>query len=267
MYENMGLIGTYVTDTVQMLNCLIHEPGKRSGWSINSLSPFKDKVVAFDIFKVGTEDDLVNSGLFLAAATENGDSWTTVHHAFLPVVVPTTGSEKVPNFNFNSKFLGFVDFITCVDQNSIDVKWTTLPDSIGQKAINTLYVGTATERKAPQVPYLIFAGTKDFEKKAATFYIIDPSPNITDPWTPYSPDTSEDIIKDVQPASLGTAVSVGSASDRQDGLWVLSEKADRSDVLFYALDPVTTKKTNSLSTLRPGVGKVKSMWSSRNPWG
>ena len=104
------------------------------------------------------------------------------------------------------------------DENSIDVKWTTLPDPTGKEAINTLYVGTATERKSPQVPYLIFAGTEDFEKKAATFYIIDPSPNITDPWTPYSPDTSEDVIKDVQPASLGTAVSEGSASDRQDGL-------------------------------------------------
>ena len=78
---------------------------------------------------------------------------------------------------------------------------------------------------------------------------------------------SEDVIKDVQPASLGTAVLEGSASDRQDGLWVLSENADRSDVLFYALDPVTKKKTNSLSTLRPGVGKENSMWSSRNPWG
>ena len=142
-----------------------------------------------------------------------------------------------------------------------------MPDPTGKKAINTLYVGTATERKSPQVPYLIFAGTEDFGKKAATFYIIDPSPSITDPWTPYSPDTSEDVIEDVQPASLGTAVLEGSASDRQDGLWVLSEKADRSDVLFYALDPVIMKKTNSLSTMRPGVGKVKSMWSSRNPWG
>ena len=153
------------------------------------------------------------------------------------------------------------------DQNFIDIKWTTLPDPTGKKAINTMYVDTATERKAPQVPYLIFAGTEYFEKKAAAFYIIDPSTNITDPWTSYSPDTSEDIIKDVQPASLGTAVSEGSASDRQDGLWVFSEKAERSDVLFYAPDPVTTKKTNSLSTLRPGVGKVESMWSSRNPWG
>ncbi|KAL8835441.1 MAG: hypothetical protein Q9170_003318 [Blastenia crenularia] len=232
-----------------MLNCLIHEPGKRSGWSMNSLSPFKDKVVAFDIFKVGTEDDLSNSGLFLAVATKKDDGWTNVHHAFLPVSVTTTGSEKIPSLYFK------------------DVEWTTLPDPAGKKAINTLYIGTATDRKAPQAPYLIFAGTKEFEKKAATFYIIDPSSNITDPWTPYSPDTSEDIIKDVQPASLGTAVSEGSASDRQDGLWVLSEKADRSDVLFYGLDPVTTKKTNSLSTLRPAVGKVKSMWSSRNPWG
>ena len=250
-----------------MLNCLIHEPGKRSGWSMNSLSQFDDKVVAFDIFKVDTEDDLPNSGLFLAAATKKDDGWTAVHHAFLPVIVTTSGSEKVPSFDFNSEYLCFVDFITCVNQGSLDIKWTTLPDQTGKKAINTLYVGTSTERKAPQVPYLIFAGTKEFDKHAATFYIIDPSPNITDPWTPYSPDTSEDIIKDVQPASLGTAVSEGSASDRQDGLWVLSEKADRSDVLFYALDPVTTEKINSLSTLRPGVGPVTSIWSSRNPWG
>ncbi|KAL8823007.1 MAG: hypothetical protein Q9191_006270, partial [Dirinaria sp. TL-2023a] len=220
-----------------MLNCLIHEPGKRSGWSMNSVSPTKDKVVAFDVIKVGTEDDLTKSGLFLAAATQKDDGWTSVHHAFLPVIVTIAGSERFPSFDFKN------------------VTWTTLPDPTGRKAINTLYIGTAIQRKAPKAPYLIFAGTKEFEKKAATFYIIDPSPNITDPWTPYSPDTSEETIKDVQPASLGTAVSEGSASDRQDGLWVLSEKADRTDVLFYALDPVTTNKTNSLSTLRPGVGK------------
>ena len=182
-----------------------------------------------------------------------------MHHAFLPVIVTTTGSENLPTFDLKSKHSASVASMYVFDQNSIDVKWTTSPDPTSKKAINTLYVGTATERKAPQVPYLTFAGTQDFEKKAATFYIIDPSPNITDPWTLYSPDTSEDIIKDVQPASLGTAVSERSASDRQDGLWVLFEKADRSDVLFYALDPVTAKKTNSLSTLRPSVGKVKSM--------
>ena len=168
MYENFGLIGTYVTDTVQMLNCLIHEPGKRSGWSRNSLSPF-DKVVAFDIFKVGTEDDLPSSGLFFAAATKKGDGWTAVHHAFLPVVVTTTGSETVPSFDFNSKYLCFVDFITCVNQQSIDIKWTTLSDPTGKKAINTVYIGTATDREVPQVPYLIYAGTKQFEKKAELF--------------------------------------------------------------------------------------------------
>ena len=103
MYENVGLLGTYVTNTVQMLNCLIHESGKRSGWSMNSLSPFEDKVVAFDVFKVGAENDLPNSGLFLAAATKNDDGWTTVHHAFLPVIFTTTGSENVPTVDFKSK--------------------------------------------------------------------------------------------------------------------------------------------------------------------
>ena len=181
MYENIGQLGTYVTHTVQLLNCLIHEPEKRSGWSMNSLSPFEDKVVAFDVFKVGTEDDLPNSGLFLAAATKKDDGWTTVHHAFLPVIFITTGSENVLSFDFKSKHSASVASMYVFDQNSIDLKWTTLPDPTGKKAINTLYIGTATERKAPQVPYLIFARTQDFEKKATTFYIIDPSPNITDP--------------------------------------------------------------------------------------
>ena len=102
MYENMGLLGTYTTNTVQILNCLIHGQGKRSGWSINSLSLFEDKVVAFDVFKVGTEDDLPNSGLLLAAATKKDDGWTSVHHAFLPVIVTTTGSESVPSVDFKS---------------------------------------------------------------------------------------------------------------------------------------------------------------------
>lgn len=266
MYVDFGSIGRYGTDTLQMLNCLIHESGKRSGWSLNTLRPSTDKVAAFDVFKVGNKDDLSNSGLFLAAATKKDDGWTMVHHAFLPVIVTTTGSDKILNFDFKSEHSSCIASKYILTK-FIDVNWTTLPDPTGKKAINTLYVGTATKRKAPQAPYVIFAGTKAFEKKAATFYIIDPSPNIKDPWTTYSPDTSEDIIQDVQPASLGTATSGASASDRQDGLWVLSEKADRSDVLFYALDPTTGKKTYSQSTLRPGVGKVRSMCSSRNPWG
>ena len=112
MYEN-GLLGTYMTNTVQTLNCLIHEPGKRSGWSMNSLSPFEDKVVAFDVFKVGTENDLPKSGLFLAAATKNDDGWTTVHHAFLPVIFSTTGSENVPTFDFKSKYSASVASMYC----------------------------------------------------------------------------------------------------------------------------------------------------------
>jgi hypothetical protein len=148
-----------------------------------------------------------------------------------------------------------------------EITWQKASDPDGQKSITTLRIGSSPKKDPGKSSYIISAGSRAQNSKAATFYIIDPSPGLSNPWIPYSPDTDEDMIRDVQPATLGTATDSGIGSDRKDGLFVLSEKLDRTDCMFYALDPNTLQKTHSMSTLRPKVGKVKSIYSSRNPWG
>jgi len=103
-------------------------------------------------------------------------------------------------------------------------------------------------------------------QKTATFYIIDTTPSLENPWIPFALDTHEDSLNDIQPASIGIPVAPEEPTNREDGIFVLSSRLDRTDCMFYGLDPSSLTKTNSKSTLRGDLGKVNSMYSSRNPW-
>lgn len=99
-------------------------------------------------------------------------------------------------------------------------------------------------------------GTREHGQKAATFYAIDPTPNVSDPWTSFAPDASADEVLDIQPASV----------ESRDGLFVFTEKVGRSECIMYAVSPEDLKRTSIKGTLQGDLGKVNSVHSSRNPW-
>lgn len=140
--------------------------------------------------------------------------------------------------------------------DNAEISWIPIADPKGGKSVTSLLIGTVKGRKAGQSATVVWAGTKQQKLKAATYYAIDPTPNTFDPWTIFSPDSDADRILDIQPASL----------DGEDGLFVYSERLDRTECKIYSMASDTLEKTNSKSTLQGHLGKINGIYSSKNPW-
>ncbi|KUJ19606.1 uncharacterized protein LY89DRAFT_717075 [Mollisia scopiformis] len=222
------------------LNCLVHEAGGSQGWSLHDVSPSTAKVISFDVSVFAVDDPKTNqkAGVFFAAATQVGEDLTQVHTAFVPAsaFASSSGSAGLSQWS--------------------KIPWRDVADPKGGKSVTSILIGSVKGRKVGQSTTVVFAGTKLQRLKAATYYAIDPTENVTDPWVPFSPDSEADQILDVQPASL----------QGEDGLFVFSEKSDRTECLIYSLAPETLDKTNSKNTLPGNLGKINAICSSKNPW-
>lgn len=140
--------------------------------------------------------------------------------------------------------------------NTPDPTWTLLADPKGGKDVTTVLLGIVQGRKAEQSATVIWVGTRVHGEKAATFYAIDLTPNLLDPWVPFAPDTSADEILGIQPAT----------TEGGDGLFVFSGKLNRSECMIYTVTSETLERHNSQATLQGDLGKINAIYSSKNPW-
>lgn len=227
------------------LNCLAHESGAAQGWTLHDISPpSKDRIVAFDVSVIADADSDkgLKAGVTLVAATQNDQHISQVFATFVPAESlvaspPPTGTGQAMS----------------VWQ---DLSWTTIADPEGGKDVTSVLIGTVSNRGPGQSTSVIWAGTRQRPPKAATFYAIDLTPNATDPWVAFAPATSADEVKDMQPASL----------ENEDGLFVFSSKRDRTEYVCYTVNPKTLERGESRGTMQGGVGRINSIYASRNPW-
>ena len=250
------------------LNCLAHESGTSQGWNLYDISPSGDEVVAFGVLQV-TADKAKNleAGVSVVAATRRHEDGTSqVHTAFIPgaLLDKTAGTVTSPwkgNYIYANQHkqcsphsLAVAEVLMLI--KSIGLSWTTLADPKGGKEVTTIYIGSIKSRQTSKSPFIIWVGTRERGQKAATFYAIDPTPGVADPWVSFAPDTSADEVLNIQPASV----------ESRDGLFVFSEKEGRSECIMYAVSPDDLKRTSITGTLQGDLGKVNAVYSSRNPW-
>ncbi|EPS39332.1 hypothetical protein H072_6939 [Dactylellina haptotyla CBS 200.50] len=195
------------------LNCLTHAPGESQGWELHDISPSGGNVITFDVAvtKVNHKASGLEAGVFLTAATPGANGYSVVHTAFI----------KIPDF-VTDKIRGPIKWN--------DLSWVIVPDPVGEKVVTTLFIGMVKNREGSKSTRIVFAGSKQQGSYAATYFAIDPTPGIQDPWTPFSPDNDADAVTDIVPASI---------KGQDDG---------------------------AMNTLAGSLGKFQGVCASVNPW-
>jgi hypothetical protein len=131
-----------------------------------------------------------------------------------------------------------------------------ITDPEGGKDVTSVLIGTVSKRASGQSTSVIWVGTRERAPKAATFYAIDLTPGLRDPWVSFAPATSADEVREIQPASL----------ENGDGLFVYSSKLDRTGYVCYTVKPDSLEMDVSRGTMHGDVGRINSIYASRNPW-
>ncbi|KAF4428349.1 hypothetical protein FACUT_9380 [Fusarium acutatum] len=219
------------------LNVLIHEQGVSSGWTLHSISPSSAKVVSFDAIDIH-DVQTAKLGIYLAATISDANNASKLYFAFLPVAALKAEEGSGSSIWKN-------------------IPWVEIPDPQGPKAITSLLLGVVKNRPAGCSPLVLFVGTQLHGEKAATFYAVDLTPGLHDPWTLFSPATEADIVVDIQPASLKA----------EDGVFVLTRKGIQAstECLFYELDPtgLDLVKTSIKRIATAALGRIQAITTSR----
>ncbi|KAJ3535989.1 hypothetical protein NM208_g6908 [Fusarium decemcellulare] len=221
------------------LTCLLHEVGVSGGWTLHSISPFSAKVVHFDAIDID-DAKIAKPGIYLAASTSDGNNALKLYTAFLASSDLKQEGEGGPE--------------TSIWKN---VPWIETPDPKGPKSITSLLFGPVKNRAAGYSPLVLFVGTQSHEAKAATFYAVDLTPDLSDPWTSFSPATGANIVVDIQPAS----------PKGEDGVFVLTRSGAQqfTECLFYGINPTGLELVSEgvKRALSGNLGKIQAMSTSR----
>jgi hypothetical protein len=122
-----------------------------------------------------------------------------------------------------------------------------------------MIIGPSSQVAGSSSTVVINVGTEEAGTTAASHYVVDPSPDNSNPWinAPLPEDASK--VVDVQPVK----------NNAGQGTVILFERPGERDsaCTIELTDPASGHRLGNIRMLTNNLGKIRSVFSNLNPWG
>jgi hypothetical protein len=122
--------------------------------------------------------------------------------------------------------------------------------------VSYLLVGPKPVTPQSSAPFLITVGSEEQQDTTATHYTIDPSPDVSEPWSTFAFSRDADKIIEIQSATW----------DNRRGIYVLFEQNGETECVVDLFDD-QGNYSHTQVILTQACGKIRHMYSNLNLWG
>ncbi|KAK4096846.1 hypothetical protein N658DRAFT_331626 [Parathielavia hyrcaniae] len=239
-HSDASFSAVLVTDSTQRLYFLVHASNAALGSELLDITPQPDgghdcRVTAFDVF----EDK--SHTVHLAAAVHAARETVIYHASFTHRALVKPQEEGLP--------------LEAILKDTL--KWTAIKNNEGPQEVTSVVCGPPVSGSQSQAAFQLTVGVAGTKGSQGFPYVVDPSPEATDPWVMAALPKSSSGILEMQPTANGLLILFEQSANQ--GPACNFRQFDPVDGQFLADDRVRMEDRD-----RVGLGKPQAICGFQN---